>query len=307
MFLAGFVERRDPILKERPFGLIPAEGNHGEDLKEYYFYLDSTPTHSYMKYLYKYPQAEYPYAWLVEENARRRGAGPEFELLDTGVFDQDRYFDVFVQYAKPSPHDICIRIEAFNRGPDAAVLDLVPQLWFRNIWAWGNERGREPSIRRGDDTKTSVCLIADDSDADGLGNLPIPYRLGPRRLYGEPDCSTLFTDNESNLARLYGPAADDGRRFSKDAFHRHIVNGEKRDQSRPDRNKAGLRFTRRIEAGSSTVVRLRLTATALVDPLADIDSTVAAAASEADAFYAAIHPPRATADECRCSGRLSPG
>src|SRR5687767_6151499 len=121
---------KDPILKERMFGLVPSEGNHGEDVKEYYFYVDSTPTHSYMKYLYKYPQAEYPYGWLVEENRRREGRGPEFELLDTGIFDEDRYFDVFVEYAKAGPEDMCIRIEAFNRGPSEATLDLVPHLWF---------------------------------------------------------------------------------------------------------------------------------------------------------------------------------
>src|SRR6187397_106574 len=127
---------RGPILKERAFGLANGEGNHGEDLKEYYFYLDSTPTHSYMKYLYKYPQAKFPYAWLVEENRRRGGRGFEFELLETGVFDKDRYFDVFVEYAKASSEDICSRIEAINRGPEPAPLHIIPHLWFRNIWAW---------------------------------------------------------------------------------------------------------------------------------------------------------------------------
>src|ERR671914_253095 len=137
---------RDPILKERPFGLVPSEGNHGEDVKEYYFYLDSTPTHSYMKYLYKYPQSEFPYRKLIEENQRRRGRGFEYELLDTGVFDEDRYFDVFVEYAKNTHNDICIRIEAFNRGPDPAPLHIIPHLWFRNIWAWSDPPGLEPEI-----------------------------------------------------------------------------------------------------------------------------------------------------------------
>ena len=137
-FRARVLERTDSILKERAFGLTPSEGNHGEDVKEYYFYLDSTPTHSYMKYLYKYPQARYPYEWLIEENQRRGGGGLEFELLDTGIFDEDRYFDIQVEYAKASPEDICIRIEAFNRGPDAAPLHLIPHLWFRNTWSWGD-------------------------------------------------------------------------------------------------------------------------------------------------------------------------
>src|SRR5256712_7632512 len=134
-FALGLWNGRDPILKERLFGLTGSEGNHGEDVKEYYFYLDSTPTHSYMKFLYKYPQAEFPYASLVEENRRRGKESPEFELLDTGVFDQDRYFDVFVEYAKATPEDILIRITAYNRGPEPAKLDLLPTLWLRNTWS----------------------------------------------------------------------------------------------------------------------------------------------------------------------------
>src|SRR3954453_16553315 len=136
-FAVALWNRRDPILKERLFGLTGQEGNHGEDVKELYYYLDSTPTHSYMKYLYKYPQAAFPYSDLVEENRRRGRAGREYELLDTGVFDEDRYFDVFVEYAKAGVEDICVRIEVANRGPDAAELDLLPTLWFRNTWSWG--------------------------------------------------------------------------------------------------------------------------------------------------------------------------
>src|SRR5271166_2571508 len=144
----------DPILKERLFGLTAAEGNHGEDVKEYFFHLDNTPTHSYMKYLCKYPQATFPYALLVEENRRRQGRGFEYELLDSGVFDDDRYFDIFIEYAKATPEDLCVRIEAFNRGPALAPLHLLPHLWFRNTWAWGpnawaRHPGPEPSIRPG--------------------------------------------------------------------------------------------------------------------------------------------------------------
>src|SRR6187397_923551 len=140
---------RDPILKERLFGLTGNEGNHGEDVKEIYFYLDATPTGSYMKLLYKYPQAEYPYERLIDENRRRAGGGMEFELLDSGVFDDDRYFDVVIEYAKADPDDICIRIEAFNRGPAEAYLHVIPQLWFRNTWGWGPARAAQPRIARG--------------------------------------------------------------------------------------------------------------------------------------------------------------
>src|SRR5262245_7899855 len=189
---------QDDILKERAFGLTPGEGNHGEDLKEYYFYLDSTPTHSYMKYLYKYPQEKFPYAWLVDENRRRGGRGYEFELLETGIFDENRYFDVFVEYAKASSEDICIRIEAVNRGPAPAPLHLLPHLWFRNTWSWTDPPGPRPVITKGRATKGTVSLIADDSSAERLKNLPFDYRLGKRYLYGEPGGQPLFTENETN-------------------------------------------------------------------------------------------------------------
>lgn len=288
---------RDPILKERAFGLIPAEGNHGEDLKEYYFYLDSTPTHSYMKYLYKYPHAEYPYRWLVEENGRRCGTGPEFELLDTGVFDENRYFDVFVEYAKAGAEDICIRIEAFNRGPDEAELHIIPHLWFRNIWGWGDNPRREPVISKGSDGKGFVSLLADDTEADGLDNLPFKYQLGKRRLYAEADGYALFTDNESNDVKLYGPEADKGRRHVKDAFHRHIVNGENATNPAGSGTKSCLHFKRKVAGGQSTVIRLRLTNTELANPLAELDAIVSQRVAEANAFYEEVHPKTATVDE----------
>src|ERR1700758_2834012 len=169
VFALAFWNGHDAILKERMFGLSSPEGNHGEDTKEYWFYLDNTPTHSYMRMLYKYPQEEFPYAQLVAENAQRRG--PEFELLDTGVFDEDRYFDIFVEYAKADPEDICIRIEAFNRGPEAARLHILPHLWFRNTWAWTNPPGSEPSITGSPLGGKPVSLIADDSTAPPIPNL----------------------------------------------------------------------------------------------------------------------------------------
>src|SRR5438067_7789708 len=182
IFAPAFWNGRDPILKERLFGLTPAEGNHGEDVKEYYFHADNTPTHSYMKFVYKYPQAEFPYAWLIEENRRRNGQGLEFELLDTGVFDDNRYFDVVIEYAKATPEDLCIRIEAFNRGPEAAPLHVIPHLWFRNIWGWTDERPPEPVIRPGPDGPGTICVFADDTDLQTPKVIPQTYRLGGRTL-----------------------------------------------------------------------------------------------------------------------------
>src|SRR5271163_2941093 len=178
---------RDPILKERLFGLTNSEGNHGEDVKEYYFYLDSAPTHSYMKYLYKYPQAEFPYRDLLETNARRSREEMEYELLDTGIFDTDRYFDVFVEYAKGDPEDVLIRISAHNRGPEAAQIHLLPTLWFRNTWQWGDKEPK-PNLSRAD--KGAV--------------LASHFEAGEYTLQCDGDVELLFTENESNNQRLWG-------------------------------------------------------------------------------------------------------
>ena len=226
VFAIALWNGRDPILKERLFGLVPSEANHGEDVKEYYFYLDSTPTHSYMRYLYKYPQLEFPYQRLVEENRWRGAEEPEYELLDTGIFDDDRYFDVFVEYAKSGPEDICIRIEACNRGPDAAPIHILPQLWFRNTWSWAPAGRAEPTIQPGPSTAAFVSLHADDSAAPPPDNLMFEYRLGDRYLYGDPSGSLLFTDNETNWKRILGPWAENRTPFVKDGFHRHLVDGE---------------------------------------------------------------------------------
>lgn len=287
---------RDPILKERAFGLDSNEGNHGEDVKEYYFYLDSTPTHSYMKYLYKYPQGAFPYQQLLEVNAARHGQGFEYELLDTGIFDEDRYFDVFVEYAKAGPNDLCIRIEAFNRGPDAVELHLLPQLWFRNIWAWGEQVLKEPLIKPGPSGGGFVSLLADDSEADGLDNLTQPYQLGPRYLYADADCELLFTDNESNNRRLYGV---EGRAFVKDAFHRQIVGGEAAVNPGRSGTKAGLHYRRSIVSGGSAVLHLRLSDAVLRAPLSQVDAVVRQRLQEADDFYARIQPQGASEDEKR--------
>ena len=235
---------KDPILKERLFGLTGSEGNHGEDVKELYYYLDSTPTHSYMKALYKYPQAQYPYARLVEENRRRGLNGPEFELIDTGVFDQNRYFDVFAEYAKASEEDILIRLTVANRGPEAAIIHLLPTLWFRNTWAWG-------PIPEDCTTKPTLFLQRDGivrAQHDQLAEYLLSY---------EGDAQPLFTDNETNAWRLYGYG--NGQAFVKDAFHRFVVNGESNAVNPAN---AGTKFAAyyklEIPAGESRIVRLRL-------------------------------------------------
>ena len=288
---------RDPILKERLFGLVPAEGNHGEDVKEYYFYLDSTPTHSYMKWLYKYPQREYPYSRLVEENKQRGGRGPEFELLDTGCFDDDRYFDVFVEFAKESPEDICIRVTLENRGPDPAPIQVLPQLWFRNTWAWGDEPDPTPEITPGPAGADCKSLRADDASGVPPKNLPFTYRLGKRLLYLPSGGELLFTDNETNAERLYGVPSRSPH--TKDAFHRQVVNGEAACNPDERGTKACGRYRMEVPAHGSVTLRLRLTPKTLALPLGDVDKIVEQRRRDADAFYAAIHPGRASEDERR--------
>jgi hypothetical protein len=309
--IAGFCDRyqllvfalalwngRDPILKERMFGLSGNEGNHGEDVKEYWFYLDNTPTHSYQKMLYKYPQREFPYALLVEENRRRWGqlGASEYELLDTGIFDDNRYFDVFIEYAKADPEDIYIRIEAVNRGPEPAVLHLLPHLWFRNTWGWNEPRGPEPIIRTVSASDGLIALAADDSNAPPLRNLQFPYSLGQRFLYAPADGDALFTDNESNAVKLYG-CASNPKSFVKDAFHRFVISGENCINPARNGTKACVWYRRTVPAQESFVLRLRLTSRALPAPLDDVDKIVATRKAEADEFYAAIQPQSATEEE----------
>jgi hypothetical protein len=304
VFAPAFWNGRDPILKERYFGLTSCEGNHGEDVKEYYFYLDNTPTHSYMRMLYKYPQAEYPYQRLIQENAAREGRGLEFELLDTGVFDDDRYFDIFIEYAKNAPDDIVIRIEAFNRGPDPAPLHVIPQLWFRNTWGWKPERTPPPSITVGQSpSPDTIVFVADDRSADPLPNLTFDYRLGEWHLYAAAGGRPLFTDNETNTSRICGPGVPSASPFTKDAFHHFIVGGDSSAVNPASTGtKACVHYAVTIEPGESYVWRLRLSPAALDRPLADVDGVVAGRKAEADEFYACIHPPRASQEE-RCIQR----
>jgi len=291
---------KDPILKERFFGLTPHEGNHGEDVKEYYFHLDSTPTHSYMRMLYKYPQAEFPYAQLIEENKRRGPADPEFELLDTGVFDEDRYFDVFVEYAKASEQDLCIRIKAHNRGPDPAPLHVLPQLWFRNRWAWFAEQRPEPTIQVEKSRKKHLTLRADDCGCRTLRNLPFEYQVGERFFYAPPGGTPLFTNNETNAARVFGPDVQSRSEFTKDAFHRHVIHGEPCVNPERTGTKACVHYSQLVvPAGGSVTLRFRLSDQKLDAPLDDVDTILAARQAEADEFFATVHPPKANEDEKR--------
>ena len=233
---------QDPILKERLFGLTNSEGNHGEDVKEYYFYLDSTPTHSYMRYLYKYPQRAYPYDDLVETNRRRGRRDPEYELLDTSVFDEDRYFDVFVTYTKASPTDLLIEIEVANRGPEAAEIDLLPTLWFRHVWS--EERSR-PTLQSDDDPSSPTIIARHE-------------RLGEYRLVVDGPATLLFTENETNRERLFGQP--NSSPYVKDAFDAYLVRG-RREAVNPSLTgtKAAAQVHLRVPAGQSQTLRLRLT------------------------------------------------
>jgi hypothetical protein len=270
---------RDPILKERLFGLTNREGNHGEDVKEYYFYLDSTPTHSSMRYLYKYPQRAYPYDDLVATNRQRTGADPEYELLDTGVFDDDRYFDVFVTYAKASPTDLCIEITVCNRGPEPASLHVLPTLWFRNTWAWGHDEPR-PSLHQ---------------VSPGLINARHPV-LGEYTLLCQGTPPLLFTDNESNTQRLWGQP--NTVPFVKDGVNDFVV-GNRLDAINPDRfgTRVAADYLLEVAAGGAETIRLRLAA-ADADPFGvDFDGVLEARRQEADAFYAEVLPKDLSADQ----------
>jgi hypothetical protein len=270
---------RDPILKERLFGLTNGEGNHGEDVKELYYYLDATPSHSYLKMLYKYPQAEFPYARLVEENRRRGIGAAEFELHDSEAFDGGRYFDVFVEYAQAAPGDVLMRVTAHNRGPDEAPLHLLPQLWFRNTWSW----------RHGADRP----VLAATAEAAVTAR---HARLGTLTLHAEAGAEWLFSDNETNTQRLYGQARDGA--FFKDAFHERVVHG-RTGVVNPARTgtKAAAWYRSTVAAGGSVTVRLRLSPGAAAQPLADFDSLLAERAAEADAYYAALQSDVADADQ----------
>jgi hypothetical protein len=272
---------QDPILKERLFGLNSNEGNHSEDVKEQYYYLDATPTHSYLKYLYKYPQRAYPYAWLVEENRRRTRRDPEFELLDTGVFDDDRYFDVFVEYAKAAPNDMLMRITVHNRGPDAATIHLLPQLWFRNTWSW--DGGARPEV-----------VLADGAAVarhESLGD----YHLHIEAAAGQDAPALLLTENETNVARLFGVQGAVGP--FRDGFHEFLIDGRADAISHAPRGtKLAMYQRREIAPGGSHQMRLRLVRDGAEVPFADFDAVLGRRIAEADAFYAVLQAELADPD-----------
>ncbi|MBS0628203.1 MAG: glucosidase, partial [Verrucomicrobia bacterium] len=287
IFSFAFWNRKDPILKERLFGLNPFEGNHGEDVKECYFYLDATPTHSYMKYLYKYPQSEFPYDKLVEENKRRNEKDREYELIDTGVFDQNRYFDIFIEYAKNSEDDIVARVEIFNRGDETASIDVLPQLWFRNRWSWNSDLNHIPEITEGTKSDNVSSLFADSSKHAPMKFLSFDYELGPMHLYGDTPTRLLFTDNETNNERLFN--VKNRTPYVKDAFHRFIVQKENCVNPEKRGTKAAFHYENvTIQPGESKIIRLRLTNTSLKNPLEDVDHIIALRKKEADEFYAVL-------------------
>jgi hypothetical protein len=280
-FSLALWNERDPILKERLFGLTNSEGNHGEDVKEYYFYLDSTPTHSYMKYLYKYPQRAFPYTDLMQTNAHRSRTDFEYELLDTGVFDDNRYFDIFVEYAKADAEDVLVRITVLNRGPEAARLRVLPTLWFRNTWSWGID-DRKPGLRE---------------IAKGLVEAT-HHELGTYWLHCDGQPELLFTENESNAQRLWNqPNASP---FVKDAFHSYVVSGA-RDAVNPGRKgtKVAAHYVLDVPAGGSQTVRLRLAAARAVDGFASFDRMFGSRIADANEFYQRITPQALSEDERR--------
>ncbi|MDB4948191.1 MAG: uncharacterized protein JWM27_840 [Gemmatimonadetes bacterium] len=278
---------RDRMLKERLFGVTGKEGNHGEDAKELWYYLDNVPSHAYMRALYKYPQGAYPYEHLVEENQRRTRDEPEYELLDTGALDGDRYFDVFVEYAKGDADDVLARITVANRGPDAAPLHLLPTLWFRDTWSWGRHSYR-PTLSR-----------VDTASGEPPQMLAHHESLGAYRLTCEGDPELLFTENEPNVQRLYG--TPNAVPHVKDAFHARVVDGD-RDAVNPKHagTKAAAWYRMDVPAGETRVVRLRLSATEAgaraVEP-EFFDRTMSLRRREADAFHATLTEPGVSDDE----------
>ncbi|NJM68484.1 MAG: glucosidase, partial [Acaryochloris sp. RU_4_1] len=268
----------DPILKERLFGLTGNEGNHGEDVKEYYFYLDNTPTHSYMKALYKYPQQAFPYDQLVAENQRRSRHEPEFELLDTGVLDGDRYFDVFVEYAKYAAEDILVEIKVINRGPEAKTLHVLPTLWFRNTWSWSGANSKP--------------VLQEVQPGNGINRIGTFHpTLGKRWLYCQDKAEFLFTENETNTERLFN--TPNASVYVKDGINDYIVQGCKETiNPAPIGTKAASHYILEMGAGETKTVRLRLSDNPdMVDPFGEtFNTTLATRQQEAHEFYQRITP-----------------
>ncbi len=287
-FALGLWNGRDLILKERLFGLNGHEGNHGEDVKECYFYLDNTPTHSYMKMLYKYPHAPFPYAELVDQNRRRGPLDFEFELCDTGVFDEDRYFDIFVEYAKADPKDILVHITVVNRGPEPAICHILPMLWFRNTWSWGYEAGPMGDV-------PEKPLMQGIQGPGGISSLWAGHPVaGNYFLYADMAPEMIFTENETNNERLFGSSNASG--FVKDAFDRHLVHGDVHAVN-PEQNgtKCAALYETRLEAGGRESFRLRLSGKGLDRPFQGFSEIFDLRRAEADEYYESLlgHDPEA--------------
>ncbi|RZK92779.1 MAG: glucosidase, partial [Hymenobacter sp.] len=261
---------QDAMLKEQLFGLSGPQGNHGEDVKELYYFLDNTPTHSYQKALYKYPQQAFPYAQLVQENAQRTRKQPEFELLDTGIFDESRYFDVFIEYAKADADDLLLQYTIVNRGPAEATLHVLPQLWFHNTWAWGY-----------DDYRPSLTAATTDQ-------ITVRHRdLGELVCYAEGGPELLFCDNDTNCERLYGTPSRD--KFLKDGINNYVVEKELTAvNSARTGTKAAAHYVLTLAAGATQQVRLRLGPAGQAQPFADFEQLLSQRKAEADEFYAKI-------------------
>ena len=287
-FSIGLWNGKDPILKERLFGLTNSESNHGEDVKEYYFYLDSTPTHSYMKYLYKYPQAAFPYENLAATSKGRNRGDMEYELLDTGIFNSDRYFDVFVEYAKRTPEDILIQISVCNRGPEPATIHVLPTLWFRNTWTWWPDTPK-PSLKQITSRNGNPLVAASHAE------------LGDRYLYTDKDIPLLFTENETNNERIFGTR--NAGSYVKDGINNYVVQGTQ-EAVNPEHTgtKAAAHYRVNVDAGQTATIRLRLSdvaPVALSDPFKNFAEILKARQSEADEFYQDITPERISKDEAR--------
>jgi hypothetical protein len=278
----AFWNGQDPILKERIFGLTGNEGNHGEDAKEYWWYLDSTPTHSWMRWRYFYPQAAFPYGDLLDENRRRGKLDPEYELVDTGIFDDDRYWDVSAEYAKAAPDDLCIRLRCRNAGPDHAWIDVLPTLWFRNTWSWGRD-ARRPSIAAA--PRGGPIRVADH------------WALGRVVLAGGGAPEALFCENESNARRLWGIAG--GPSYPKDGIADHVLHGAPTVNPQRTGTKAALWYRLAVPRGEVAEVRLRLSPDGRPPGGEQFDQAFAERAAEADEFYSALTPTGATADEAQ--------
>lgn len=301
VFAPVFWNGKDPILKERLFGLSSHQGNHGEDVKECYYHLDGIPSHAYMKYLYKYPHGEFPYELIKKKNAERSTADVEYELVDTNIFADNAYFDIFIEYAKVSPEDFVVKIEAINRGKVAAPLHLLPNLWFRNQWSWWDTPLPPPKISNLSHEQNCLCLLADASNIVSPPKIPFEYHIGKRYLYATAGGKALFTNNENQTSDQV---------YCKEAFHNALIHKAKSVNPKEEGSKACIHyFYDAVTPGSSVTIYLRLTPNLSKKALDDVEDLIAKRKKEADAFYAELHPKGAseelkTIQRQACAGML---